>query len=422
MAKSPPTPRAANQAALSAATQRSGTLDGYAERLDGAIGRTADPTERASLEALKGDVDKARDVVGRERTLRDELEGAYAASTEKNPNKDPVVVAKRAEIAALQQEKVDGSCVKNGNVNDAVLKCLKKRIDKHFPEWARYGKKGGPRYPETGEHTLENYSGWDGMVKDGKVTDAQRKVASVMSANEGGFDSVQAYDNQTLTAGVMQKTINPDGGGELAQQLSDFKTNNPDDYKRLFGDRGWSVAGDPPTVSFQTSDGSVLTGSALEKYIKSDDASRWEATLGPFRDAGRDPAWQQQQVGDFATRMDNAVGANPKGYDRPISDFLSSERAAAQVLDQSVNRPGHVSGDVGRALDAFYTANPTASRDPSQWTDAQRAQYEPDILSRYIDYRGDHSKAPMTDNQGRAGRINNSTLSDTPGTYRRPGG
>lgn len=415
-----PTPRGANQAALAAAGKRSETLAAYDAKLDGAIKTAVNPTERASLEALKGDVDKARDVVAREQTLRGELDAAYAASKEKNPNKDPAVIAKRDEIAALQKEKVDGACVKNGNVNDAVLKCLKKRMDKHFPHWAKYGKGGGPMYPETGDHKLAGYEGWDDMVKKGEATDSQRKVAGAMSENEGGFDSVQAYDNQTISAGVMQKTIDENGRGELAQQLSDFKTNHPDDYQRLFADRGWSVSGDPPTASFRTPDGKDLTGSALKDYIKSDDPARWQSTLGPFRDAGSDPAWQRQQAGDFLQRIDSAVDAKPNGYDRPIGDYLSSERGAAQVLDQSVNRPGHVSGDVGRALNDFYAANPTASRDPSQWTAAQRAQYEPQILDSYIGYRADHSKSPMTDNQGRADRINGSDLSATPGSFQRP--
>ena len=30
--------------------------------------------------------------------------------------------------------------------------------------------------------------------------------------------------------------------------------------------------------------------------------------MGPFRDAGRDPAWQERQVDDFLTRLDTAVG------------------------------------------------------------------------------------------------------------------
>ena len=143
--------------------------------------------------------------------------------------------------------------------------------------------------------------------------------------------------------------------------------------------------------------------------------------MGPFRDAGRDPAWQERQVDDFLTRLDTAVGGRPTGYSHPISDYVTSERGVALVLDQSVNRPGHVNGDVGRALNDFSADHPEAPRDPTRWTATQRAQYEPEILQRYVPYRADHG-LPMTNNDQRAQAINgNSNVSAQPGSFERPG-
>lgn len=47
------------------------------------------------------------------------------------------------------------------------------------------------------------------MVKNGEVAESEKRIIFIMSANEGNLNTVRAYDSETLTAGAMQKTINP---------------------------------------------------------------------------------------------------------------------------------------------------------------------------------------------------------------------
>ena len=143
-----------------------------------------------------------------------------------------------------------------------------------------------------------------------------------------------------------------------------------------------------------------VTGKELKKLITDKDPEKYKKILAPLRQAGQDTAFQEQQIVDFRDRLNSAVGQNPKGYDRPISDYIKSERGSALLLDQSVNRPGHVGKDVGKSLDQFYKKHADVSKDPSEWTPEQRTQYEPEILGSY------ETNRRMVDADKRATKIN----------------
>jgi hypothetical protein len=142
--------------------------------------------------------------------------------------------------------------------------------------------------------------------------------------------------------------------------------------------------------------------------------------LTPLLEAGRDVDFQKKQIVDFRDRLNGAVDQKPAGakgnYAHPISSYVTSEQGAALVLDQSVNRPAHVAGSFGRALDRFYAANPKAPADPATWTAEQRAQYEPKIIANYI---AERNATNMTDPQDRADHLTNakSGLSAAPGSF-----
>lgn len=232
----------------------------------------------------------------------------------------------------------------------------------------------------------------------------------------------------------MQKTVNAAGTGELPKQVYDFSQSNSAKYKALFADKGWTVAhtgkgasaGDY-TMTFSP-DGTPKSPAQTRAYIKDRSApDHWNAALVPLLQAGRDPDFQAQQIGDFKDRLDTAMATVPRGtaykavkggtpYTRPISAYLTSEQGAALVLDQSVNRPGYVASSFGKALDAFYAANPKAPADPTRWTASQRAEYEPNIIA---DYQTQRIASRMTDSVPRYNRIigQGTPLSATPSSF-----
>ncbi|CAF1556199.1 unnamed protein product [Didymodactylos carnosus] len=94
-----------------------------------------------------------------------------------------------------------------------------------------------------GTLSLSTSKFWDELKKEGKATEWNKTVITAVFKNEGKLDSIQAYDDQTVSAGAMQKTIRKETGeGQLADQVYEFKRDYPELYKRDFEDRGWRVS------------------------------------------------------------------------------------------------------------------------------------------------------------------------------------
>ena len=247
-----------------------------------------------------------------------------------------------------------------------------------------------------------------------------------MSANEGDLDAVQAYDSEIVSIGAMQKTVNKSGTGELPSQLGEFRDDPATAavFQRELGAKGFSIApeilgtkqdgtprtGDEDALYFtdpKDPHATPITGAALDQFIQTN-KERWADTLGPFRALGRTPEFQRKQVLDFNDRLVASLAKVPTGYKHPIGDYVTSEMAAALVLDQDVNRPGYVKPDFGAALIEFYADHPDAARDPSTWTNANRLVYEKSIVENYTAARR------ATDSAERAAKLAQQNLSTAP--------
>ncbi len=299
------------------------------------------------------------------------------------------------------------------------------------PQYFRYRTQGGPGYSKREDadtrYSLAVNPAWSALIEGGKVTLSEKKIISRMSENEGGrTDTLQGYDSEIVSLGAMQKTLNSKGLGELPQQLQEFAQENPEKYKTLFADKGWTVEQTEQTGTAQMwfkdptdPTAEKITGAKLKTYIHQKDPAVWEKTLSPLLAAGRDADFQQKQIVDYKTRLDHAVNKVPTGahgkYSHSILAYVTSEQAAALVLDQDVNRPGYVATDFGKALDAFYQATPQASKDPTLWTPEQRQQYEPIVVTHYTQAR----IGRMTDATHRARHLisTDSGLSAQPGSF-----
>jgi hypothetical protein len=278
----------------------------------------------------------------------------------------------------------------------------------------KYGKSGyGPLY--NGSMTLENYSKWDEVVKNNQATEDEKKILIAMSENEGNLDAVQGYDSEIITAGAMQKTVNPQGFGELPIQFWQFKNAFPEKYNCYLEGCKWEVvenkiekkdkAGNiiDTTYTYQVKyDGE--TGSKLKTTIKdgSLDAKKKQIFIPvePIVNLMKDPDYQAIQIKDFIKRLNSAIAKKPKNHTAyTISDFVKSNLGKATVLDQDVNRPGHVANCFGDALDTFFAANSKVSKDPTKWgTDA--AKHESAILEIYGPLRS-QGNYTMTDGADR---------------------
>lgn len=300
----------------------------------------------------------------------------------------------------------------------------------------KYGNGRGPKYAnKDNAQPLSSYTKWDQLIRDGKLTQNDVKVMKLMSPNEGDFNSVQAYDSEAITAGAMQKTINSSGTGELFTQIKEFKTENPTKYDELFAQKGWkvedvtttrtvgkgkkqrTVTTTTPQIQYTYTDenGETVTvkNTELKAFIRAycdpdtppAKKAAIEKALDSMRQATEDDAFKEKQLLDFKSRIGTAVGQKPAGYDYPISDYMSSPKGQALVLDQSVNRPAYVDNDFGGALDSFYKDNPKVSKNPTEWGE-NRATYEDAINKAY----GPNRRG--TDMVKRYGDIRDSTVPD----------
>lgn len=295
---------------------------------------------------------------------------------------------------------------KDGKVSSkSTQKCPPPKKD-----WScvRYHKLRGPKYTnKNNQQPMSSYRNWHNLIDSGKITEEDAKLMLLMSPNEGDFNGVQAYDSEAITAGAMQKTANRFGQGELPIQVNDFKKNNPAKYKELFEDKGWSVVkvdgrddkgkltGEKvPGLQYSYTDKEgkpvVISSDELRGFIKgycnsttsADAKANTEKALDSMRQAMEDDAFKEQQILGFKDRIKDAIGTKPKGYNYPISDYMSSAKGRALALDQSVNRPGKVKKDYGKALDEFYKKNPNAPKNPTDWGD-KRSEYEDQINESY---------------------------------------
>jgi len=250
----------------------------------------------------------------------------------------------------------------------------------------RYGKQYGPVY--WGKIKLEDFQGWNELINKGMLTTTERDILIAMSENEGNMDAVQSYDSEILTAGAMQKTINPQGAGELPLQIYEFRREHPALYKSLFSDCGWKVKTEEAKNHLYYNG---VTGNDLKVLIrKGFDQAAFESKkplsskpLATFVNAITNDQYLAKQTLDFARRLRTAVALSPSGYNAyTIGEYIHSNLGKAVILDHHVNRPGFVARDFGMALRVFLTKNPTIDESPKKWG-SNHSRYEFLLLEIY---------------------------------------
>ncbi|WP_236873235.1 hypothetical protein [Burkholderia sp. MSMB0856] len=259
------------------------------------------------------------------------------------------------------------------------------RRRRHYPPQTYHG----PVF--AGTKKLDKFTGWGDLIAKSKATEDEKAIVIAMSSNEGNMDAVQAWDWQTFSAGAMQKTVTPEGYGELPQQIWEFRNENPSLFEEIFGRCGWSVVqeGDPRIYYSSDDTGSrKITGQELYDFIKkgfqeADSGFPKESKpLASIAHAMINEEYQKKQVVDFIGRLHIAIAKKPSGYRNSASDFFLSRLGRALVLDHDVNAPGNVSKDLGTSINTLRARHTGLGADPAQWGDS-RSQYEAELIQIY---------------------------------------
>ncbi len=185
-----------------------------------------------------------------------------------------------------------------------------------------------------------------GLLQQLQMSPSEINVMLVTSANEGSLDAINTWDNQYLSFGIFQWTLGSAGqAGELPALLSNLKRRYPTEFQYYFGQFGVDAISMDGVTGWLSLNGKQLVNAADKNIMRQ---PIWALR---FAIAGMDALVQSVQVLHAISRLDQF-------YFRPsqtlqgfaLSQLLTSEFAAALLLDHHVNRPSHVIGCVADAI------------------------------------------------------------------------
>jgi hypothetical protein len=233
-----------------------------------------------------------------------------------------------------------------------------------------------------GETELETYIAAQGTAL--VHTKSVLRVLAAVAQNEGPLEAVNSYDDAFLSAGFQQWTLGSDDDpGELAVLLGRLEVADAAAFADCFGryKLGVKVTG---RTGFLTLAGTPVATEAGKAQFRS---KEWAYR---FWRAGWHPSMRAAQVGMGSDRIGLARALPVLGH--PAGEWLTSEQGVALLLDEHVNRPGHVSDTLEAAVKAV------SAQSPAGWGN----QEEVLLIRAYVDARADTN---MTDPMGRANRI-----------------
>lgn len=228
------------------------------------------------------------------------------------------------------------------------------------------------------------------------VSPSLLRVMEAVSANEGKLEAINTWDNSFITFGAFQWTAGAGSAkGELPALLQRLKDTTADVYERRFGRHGLDVvevsapANDVPRGRFSLNNRVLRTAAAKQRLRTLEWAFR-------FWQAGQDDQVRDVEIRHAMSRVD-VFYRNPvkRVRERFVADYVTSEYGVALLLDQHVNRPGHVPRTLTQAVDEL--TRELGGDDPENWGFAEEQR----LLDIYLRRR---HRTSMTDSRMRAQR------------------
>ncbi|MDB5033588.1 MAG: LysM repeat-containing protein [Chlorobi bacterium] len=247
------------------------------------------------------------------------------------------------------------------------------------------------------------------------ITDLEARALLFVSQNEGKFNALNTYDRAVVSFGFVQ-FAGGSGGGTFPIMMGNLKMDSPTVFSDKFGKYGidveYVVSGGSITsatvVAIDPVAGTVMRGQAAEQYIRNT-----PKLAGTFLAAGNDKDVQKAQVktavnnyvipsrslkfsddtatsflkytidkkevllvgkaaDDFAQTKDYAdMPAADKGALTPlaltgesISDYLSSEKSRAVIIDQSINMGlPNAAGKISKGMKSYIESSKEIARE-----------------------------------------------------------
>jgi hypothetical protein len=238
------------------------------------------------------------------------------------------------------------------------------------------------------------------------------RVLEAVSANEGNLEAVNTWDDSFMTFGIFQWTAGRDGGrGELGALLDRLAREHANVFTELFGRHGLSIQGVTAAPGTTPTGTLALDGKPLDTPAKKERLRTLEWAYR-FWLAGHHEAVRVVQIEQAMDRLGIFYrSAKHRIAGRPIADYVTSEAGVALLLDQHLNRPGHVPKTLAAAV--AQLPEKLAAK-PARWKD----QHERDLIERYLTLR---AATTMTDSDKRAqvvlDAVSRGVISDRRGSF-----
>ncbi len=243
------------------------------------------------------------------------------------------------------------------------------------------------------EHFISNNAA---LLASLNLSNSEINTLLATSQNEGNLDAINTWDNSYLSWGMFQWTMGQlTDAGELPALLKLVKEKQPAAFQSFFGDFGIDIAANTGTDT-----GFITLNNVIQNTDSRKTAFRNNNWALRFALAGKEPAICAVQVLHAINRFNRFYFNADAGFaGLSINDMLSSEYAASLLLDQHVNRPGHVKAVVAAALAQSGLTAPQLANG----TDADEMK----VINKYLSIRKTFGKSPMTNSDTRAKVVKN---------------
>jgi hypothetical protein len=220
-------------------------------------------------------------------------------------------------------------------------------------------------------------------------TPSVQRVLAAAAQNEGPLEAVNSYDDSFLSAGFQQWTLGAGSdAGELPALLARLMTADAAAFSDCFGRYSLGATTANGRTGFLTLAGAEVNDAAAKARFRN---KEWAYR---FWRAGHHPGMRMAQVTVAAERIGIARALSVRAH--TASSWLTSEQGVALLLDEHVNRPGHLPGTLETAVKEVVDGG--SPDDPGRWGQSDEAA----LIRAYVAAR---DRTTMTDPMGRANRI-----------------
>lgn len=228
------------------------------------------------------------------------------------------------------------------------------------------------------------------------LSDSLLRVMQAVSANEGKLEAINTWDNAYLTFGCFQWTAGTgDGAGELPALIHRLKRDKPKVFEKFFEGAGLDVV-DVSDSTRSVARGRFAIKGRVLRTAHDKEVLRGHEWAYRFWAAGGDEDVREVQIHHAMSRLGTFYRHSGKQIlGRPIADYITSQFGVALLLDQHVNRPGHVPKVLAKGIDKFIREG--GEKAPEKWNIADELR----VLDLYLELR---HKTSMTDSRKRAER------------------